>query len=67
MWPEGNPTGAATQRILFWQNKTMQMVYETIYEALVENRGKAIRHRISSSNQFIIRDKVHCSVMVILA
>lgn len=19
MWPEGNPTGAATQRILFWQ------------------------------------------------
>ncbi|XP_058222372.1 phospholipase D gamma 1-like [Rhododendron vialii] len=36
MWPEGNPTGAATQRILFWQNKTMQMMYETIYKALVE-------------------------------
>ncbi|KAI4356863.1 hypothetical protein L6164_000849 [Bauhinia variegata] len=36
MWPEGVPTGNATQRILFWQNKTMQMMYETIYKALVE-------------------------------
>ncbi|PSS13984.1 Phospholipase D beta like [Actinidia chinensis var. chinensis] len=36
MWPEGNPTGAATQRILFWQHKTMQMMYETIYKALEE-------------------------------
>ncbi|CAN6300351.1 unnamed protein product [Urochloa humidicola] len=36
MWPEGNPTGAATQRILYWQNKTMQMMYETIYRALKE-------------------------------
>ncbi|CAJ1949948.1 unnamed protein product [Sphenostylis stenocarpa] len=24
MWPEGVPTGAATQRILFWQSSTMQ-------------------------------------------
>ncbi|ESW06940.1 hypothetical protein PHAVU_010G088900 [Phaseolus vulgaris] len=36
MWPEGVPTGAATQRILFWQHKTMQMMYGTIYKALVE-------------------------------
>ncbi|XP_047095549.1 phospholipase D gamma 1-like [Lolium rigidum] len=36
MWPEGNPTGAPTQRILYWQNKTMQMMYETIYRALKE-------------------------------
>ncbi|KAG4169783.1 hypothetical protein ERO13_A12G103150v2 [Gossypium hirsutum] len=36
MWPEGVPTGSTTQRILFWQNKTMQMMYETIYGALVE-------------------------------
>ncbi|KAL5577427.1 hypothetical protein UlMin_019126 [Ulmus minor] len=36
MWPEGNPTGSATQRILFWQHKTMQMMYEIIYKALVE-------------------------------
>lgn len=36
MWPEGVPTGSATQRILFWQNKTMQMMYETIHRALIE-------------------------------
>ncbi|KAL5727768.1 phospholipase D [Ranunculus cassubicifolius] len=36
MWPEGIPTATATQRILFWQNKTMQMMYETIYKALEE-------------------------------
>ncbi|KAF2311123.1 hypothetical protein GH714_019622 [Hevea brasiliensis] len=36
MWPEGVPTGAATQRILFWQHKTMQMMYETILKALEE-------------------------------
>lgn len=36
MWPEGAPTGLTTQRILYWQNKTMQMMYETIYQALRE-------------------------------
>ncbi|KAG9453180.1 hypothetical protein H6P81_006084 [Aristolochia fimbriata] len=36
MWPEGVPTGVPTQRILFWQNKTMQMMYEIIYKALEE-------------------------------
>ncbi|KMT12174.1 hypothetical protein BVRB_5g101220 [Beta vulgaris subsp. vulgaris] len=36
MWPEGDPKGLPTQRILFWQYKTMQMMYETIYKALVE-------------------------------
>ncbi|CAI9274333.1 unnamed protein product [Lactuca saligna] len=36
MWPEGSPTSAAVQRILFWQNKTMQMMYEVIYKALQE-------------------------------
>ncbi|KAJ4832239.1 Phospholipase D beta 1 [Turnera subulata] len=36
MWPEGVPTGTATQRILYWQRKTMEMMYETIYKALVE-------------------------------
>ncbi|XP_024993956.1 phospholipase D gamma 1-like [Cynara cardunculus var. scolymus] len=36
MWPEGSPTSTAVQRILFWQNKTMQMMYEVIYKALVE-------------------------------
>ncbi|XP_010325303.1 phospholipase PLDb1 isoform X1 [Solanum lycopersicum] len=36
MWPEGNPTSTPTQRILFWQYNTMQMMYETIYKALQE-------------------------------
>ncbi|KAI4995574.1 hypothetical protein ZWY2020_035477 [Hordeum vulgare] len=34
MWPEGSPTGSPTQRILYWQKKTMQMMYEIIYKAL---------------------------------
>ncbi|XP_076908436.1 uncharacterized protein LOC143565326 [Bidens hawaiensis] len=36
MWPEGPPASIAIQRILYWQNMTMQMMYETIYKALVE-------------------------------
>lgn len=36
MWPEGVPSSTATQRILFWQFKTMQMMYGTIYKALEE-------------------------------
>ncbi|KAF3779996.1 Phospholipase D beta 1 [Nymphaea thermarum] len=36
MWPEGVPTGNATQRILYWQRQTMQMMYDTIYKALEE-------------------------------
>ncbi|XP_073025857.1 LOW QUALITY PROTEIN: phospholipase D beta 1-like [Primulina eburnea] len=36
MWPEGVPTSTPTQRILFWQYNTMQMMYETIYKSLVE-------------------------------
>ncbi|GAB2224584.1 hypothetical protein Droror1_Dr00005346 [Drosera rotundifolia] len=36
MWPEGDPKSIPMQRILFWQYKTMQMMYEIIYQALVE-------------------------------
>ncbi|XP_048229820.1 phospholipase D beta 1 isoform X2 [Ricinus communis] len=36
MWPEGVPSAAPTQRILYWQSKTMEMMYETVYKALVE-------------------------------
>ncbi|KAE8694616.1 Phospholipase D gamma 3 [Hibiscus syriacus] len=36
MWPEGVTTSAPIQRILFWQHKTMQMMYDIIYKALVE-------------------------------
>ncbi|KAL9265117.1 Phospholipase D beta 1-like protein [Drosera capensis] len=36
MWPEGDPRSIPMQRILFWQYKTMQMMYEIIFQALVE-------------------------------
>ncbi|KAJ0017624.1 hypothetical protein Pint_11395 [Pistacia integerrima] len=36
MRPEGG--NRIAQRILYWQHKTMQMMYETIYKALVEAR-----------------------------
>ncbi|XP_062074177.1 phospholipase D gamma 1-like [Humulus lupulus] len=36
MWPEGAPTSIPVQRILFWQRKTMEMMYEMIYDALRE-------------------------------
>lgn len=36
MWPAGVPSSIATQRILFWQFQTMQMMYATIYKALEE-------------------------------
>ncbi|KAI7738074.1 hypothetical protein M8C21_018063 [Ambrosia artemisiifolia] len=36
MWPEGNPTNTAAQRILVWQHNTMKMMYEVIYNALEE-------------------------------
>ncbi|XP_024174078.1 phospholipase D beta 1 isoform X2 [Rosa chinensis] len=36
MWPEGDPNDMPLQRILLWQHKTMQMMYEIIYKALKE-------------------------------
>ncbi|XWS38435.1 hypothetical protein CRYUN_Cryun19dG0131400 [Craigia yunnanensis] len=38
MWPEGVTTSTAIQRILFWQHKTMQMMHDIIYKALVAVR-----------------------------
>ncbi|KAI4296218.1 hypothetical protein L6164_036194 [Bauhinia variegata] len=34
MWPEGIPTSAAVQEVLFWQGQTMCMMYRIIAEAL---------------------------------
>ncbi|XP_061969313.1 phospholipase D delta-like [Populus nigra] len=34
MWPEGVPTSASVQEILFWQGQTMQMMYEVIANEL---------------------------------
>ncbi|XP_074372997.1 phospholipase D delta-like isoform X2 [Apium graveolens] len=34
MWPEGNPSSASVQEILFWQGETMKMMYEIIAREL---------------------------------
>lgn len=34
MWPEGAPSSASVQEILFWQGKTMQMMYEIVAREL---------------------------------
>ncbi|XP_062164855.1 phospholipase D delta-like [Alnus glutinosa] len=34
MWPEGAPSSASVQEILFWQGQTMQMMYEIIAQEL---------------------------------
>ncbi|KAF6139881.1 hypothetical protein GIB67_009728 [Kingdonia uniflora] len=47
MWLEGVLTGIATQRIIFWQNKTMQMMFETIYKALEE---------VELGNTYVLKD-----------
>ncbi|XP_051123443.1 phospholipase D delta-like [Andrographis paniculata] len=34
LWPEGIPTSAAVQEILYWQGQTMQMMYELIAQEI---------------------------------
>ncbi|XAR61600.1 Phospholipase D [Bertholletia excelsa] len=34
MWPEGVPSSASVQEILFWQGQTMKMMYDTIAREL---------------------------------
>ncbi|CAL5324229.1 unnamed protein product [Camellia sinensis] len=34
MWPEGDPTSAAMQEILFWQSQTMKMMYGLVAQEL---------------------------------
>ncbi|KAM4118524.1 hypothetical protein ACB094_02G210000 [Castanea mollissima] len=34
MWPEGDPTSAAMQEILFWQGQTMRMMYDIVAKEL---------------------------------
>jgi phospholipase D1/2 len=36
MWPEGDPTSAPMQAILYWQFRTMQMMYKEVGRALRE-------------------------------
>ncbi|XP_076915381.1 phospholipase D delta-like [Bidens hawaiensis] len=34
MWPEGVPTSATVQEILYWQSQTMQMMYNVVAQAI---------------------------------
>ncbi|PWA39084.1 C2 domain-containing protein [Artemisia annua] len=34
MWPEGIPTSATVQEILYWQSQTMQMMYNIVAQAI---------------------------------
>ncbi|KAF4394506.1 hypothetical protein F8388_020331 [Cannabis sativa] len=43
MWPEGSPTSAAVQEILFWQGQTMAMMYSVIAQA-IKNAGLSDQH-----------------------
>jgi len=36
MWPEGDPTSAPMQAILYWQRRTMEMMYRDIGRALAD-------------------------------
>lgn len=37
MYPEGDPSTAALQEILYWQHRTMQMMYKTVADAIKEH------------------------------
>ena len=39
MFPEGDPASAPIQEILFWQHKTMEMMYRRVGEALKQTRS----------------------------
>ncbi|KAL3505442.1 hypothetical protein ACH5RR_035283 [Cinchona calisaya] len=40
MWPEGVPTSASVQEILYWQGQTMQMMYDIIAKELKSSQLK---------------------------
>ncbi|KAK6115139.1 hypothetical protein DH2020_007408 [Rehmannia glutinosa] len=40
MWPEGAPSSASVQEILYWQGQTMQMMYEIIAQEIKSARLK---------------------------
>ncbi|CAI9265235.1 unnamed protein product [Lactuca saligna] len=41
MWPEGVPTSATVQEILYWQRQTMQMMYNVVTQAIKSMQLKA--------------------------
>ncbi|XP_058220621.1 phospholipase D delta-like isoform X2 [Rhododendron vialii] len=61
MWPEGVPTSASVQEILFWQGQTMQMMYEIIaHELKAMNLDKA--HPKDYLNFYCLGNREECPV-----
>ena len=44
MFPEGDPTSAPIQEILYWQTNTMQMMYDRVGKALKESGLDSLYH-----------------------
>ncbi|KAI8549394.1 hypothetical protein RHMOL_Rhmol06G0021500 [Rhododendron molle] len=61
MWPEGVPTSASVQEILFWQGQTMQMMYEIIaHELKAMNLDNA--HPKDYLNFYCLGNREECPV-----
>ncbi|KAK6945641.1 C2 domain [Dillenia turbinata] len=54
MWPEGVPTSAAVQEILFWQGQTMSMMYRIVAQALEEVGLASVNHPQEYLNFFCL-------------
>ncbi|KAH7442290.1 hypothetical protein KP509_03G080700 [Ceratopteris richardii] len=57
MWPEGNPTDAAVQEILYFQSQTMEMMYALIAEALKEEALDGTYHPTDFLNFFCLGNR----------
>ncbi|KAI3816963.1 hypothetical protein L1987_10748 [Smallanthus sonchifolius] len=63
MWPEGAPTSASVQEILFWQGQTMQMMYEVIAREL-KNSKLENAHPQDYLNFYCLGNREQCDEQV---
>ncbi|XP_071728590.1 phospholipase D delta-like [Rutidosis leptorrhynchoides] len=59
MWPEGIPTSAPVQGILFWQGQTMQMMYEIIAQE-IKNSNLENSHPQDYLNFYCLGNRERC-------
>ncbi|PKI45611.1 hypothetical protein CRG98_033927 [Punica granatum] len=57
MWPEGVPSSASVQEILYWQGQTMQMMYEIIAEALSSSNNHENSHPCDYLNFYCLGNR----------
>ncbi|KAL8218405.1 hypothetical protein R6Q57_021778 [Mikania cordata] len=63
MWPEGVPSSASVQEILFWQGQTMQMMYEVIAREL-KNSKLENAHPQDYLNFYCLGNREQCDKQV---